>query len=86
MTSDPLVKPMPSELRSTFQQYSPAVLTWKKLVTRGIAVPLLVELKSSNEVGFSLTLRNASTVAAAWCESIQTGHERTPHASTGHAH
>jgi hypothetical protein len=37
--------------------------TWKKLVTGGISVPLLVVLKSPKEVGLALVERNASTVA-----------------------
>ena len=48
------------------------LLTWKKSVTMGMEVPLLVALKSLKEVGLALTLRNASTVATGWCESIQT--------------
>jgi hypothetical protein len=71
VTSEPLVRPMPSDPRSTFQQCSPS-LTWKKLVTMGMVVPLAVELKSLNDVGLLLTERKASTVARVWCESIQT--------------
>jgi hypothetical protein len=66
------VRPMPSAPRLTFQQCSPS-LTWKKLVTIGIVVPLLVVLKSLNDVGSTLTDRKASTVARVWCESIHTG-------------
>ena len=47
--------------------------TWKNFVTAGILVPLLVTLKSLNDVGFALVDKNASIVASVWCESIQTG-------------